>query len=131
MTPSRGAPLGNRNALKHGFYSRRFRRTELRDLEANASPGLADEISLIRIILRRLVALADSAQDLPELLAVLRVVNLLACSVNRLVKTQVFLDTSGTQVPDLLQQALEELSQEGFFDQLDPKPSPETDDPSP
>jgi hypothetical protein len=29
----RGAPPGNQNALKHGFYSRRFRNLEMGDLD--------------------------------------------------------------------------------------------------
>ncbi len=52
----RGAPLGNQNARKHGFYSRalteaeRLELDELRELE-----GVDDEIALIRWKLRQLI----------------------------------------------------------------------------
>jgi uncharacterized protein YjcR len=52
----KGAPAGNQNARKHGFYSRalseaeRLEIDELRDLE-----GVDDEIALIRWKLRQLI----------------------------------------------------------------------------
>lgn len=57
----RGAQPGNRNALKHGFYARHFRLSELNSLE-HVQNGLRDEIDLLRLAMQRLIALA-TAQD--------------------------------------------------------------------
>ena len=46
----RGAPKGNQNALKHGFYARVLDEAEKLDLEAAADVnGIDDEIALLRV----------------------------------------------------------------------------------
>lgn len=52
-TRKRGAQPGNKNALKHGFYSGRFKKIELDDLDV-VNAGVQDEIALLRISIRRL-----------------------------------------------------------------------------
>jgi len=50
----RGAPTGNQNAVKHGFYSRTIKPDELRDLLTyNDELSIADEIAVARVGLRR------------------------------------------------------------------------------
>ncbi len=45
-----GAPEGNRNALKHGFYSRVLDEAEKLDLESACGVnGIDDEIALLRV----------------------------------------------------------------------------------
>ncbi len=52
----RGAPEGNQNARKHGFYSRSLDEAERLEMEeASYVEGIDQEIALIRIRLRRLV----------------------------------------------------------------------------
>jgi len=52
----RGAPAGNQNARKHGFYSRALTEAEKLEMEEAACvDGLDQEISLLRIKLRELV----------------------------------------------------------------------------
>jgi hypothetical protein len=53
-----GGQPGNRNALKHGFYSKLFKPGELDDLNAVLADGLTDEIAMLRVVVRRLFALA-------------------------------------------------------------------------
>jgi hypothetical protein len=50
-----GAPAGNTNALKHGFYSRRFRTQEAEDL-SNLDPcaSIEPEIQMIRVLTSRM-----------------------------------------------------------------------------
>ncbi len=48
-----GAPLGNTNALKHGFYSRSFRQAESKDLESGILGEFDDEIALLRVLILR------------------------------------------------------------------------------
>jgi hypothetical protein len=49
----RGAPPGNQNARKHGFYSRVLDDEERQDFEqATCVEGLDDEIALLRVKLK-------------------------------------------------------------------------------
>ena len=56
----RGAPIGNHNALKHGFYSHSFTRSEKKRLSGNMMGEFFDEIRLIEILTNRAW---DQAQD--------------------------------------------------------------------
>ena len=49
----RGGQAGNTNALKHGFYTKNFSLAERRGLEATKEIVLADEIALLRVLIRR------------------------------------------------------------------------------
>ena len=52
----RGAPMGNRNALKHGFYARVLDEAEKLDLEAASDVnGIDDEIALLRVKIKSLL----------------------------------------------------------------------------
>jgi len=52
----RGAPRGNQNARKHGFYSRVLSQEEQQDLEqAILTDGLDEEIALLRVKLKSLL----------------------------------------------------------------------------
>lgn len=56
----RGAPLGNQNARKHGFYSRVLTPEQLRRLpKARAMDGFDQETALIRLRLGALMAQSD------------------------------------------------------------------------
>jgi len=48
-----GAPAGNTNALKHGFYSTQLRSGDLADLETYQFSGLIDAITMLRVVIRR------------------------------------------------------------------------------
>jgi len=53
----RGAPPGNRNALKHGFYAKSLTEAEKLELEAARTiEGIDDEIALLRVKIQALVA---------------------------------------------------------------------------
>ena len=55
MAP-RGAPRGNQNARKHGFYSQVLDEAEKESLEEAAQiEGLDDEIAILRVKLRRIL----------------------------------------------------------------------------
>lgn len=91
--PSRrpGGQLGNMNAVKHGFYTRRIRKRDLSGVENTNIKGLAEEIALIRIFTRRLVESADPSADLYELAGVLRTICLASATITRIIKAQAFL----------------------------------------
>lgn len=51
-----GAPLGNQNARKHGFYSRALKEAEKADFEdARDVEGIDEEIALLRVKIKSLV----------------------------------------------------------------------------
>jgi len=49
----RGAPPGNKNALKHGFYSRAFTKEEQREWKSAAKNRLQPEINLFKVLIAR------------------------------------------------------------------------------
>ncbi len=52
----RGAPRGNQNARKHGFYSKVLDKTEQLDFElATGVDGIDDEIALLRVKIKSLL----------------------------------------------------------------------------
>lgn len=95
---SPGAPRGNVNARKHGFYSAAYTEADLEDIAAvAASADLAAEIALLRVFMRR--AVLDGGADLAALSR--------ACGrLTQMVKAQRVL--SGDAASDF-QQALNEV----------------------
>src|SRR5512135_1713917 len=105
----RGAPLGNLNALKHGFYARQFKKADLAGLENCDFEGLKDEIAMLRIYIRRLIQQGSESSDLYETAGILRILCLATTSLTRLIRTQHLL-VSGTEDPFWeLRQALDTL----------------------
>jgi hypothetical protein len=53
----KGAPKGNQNARKHGFYSKVLNEAEQLDFElATGVEGIDDEIALLRVKIKALIA---------------------------------------------------------------------------
>jgi hypothetical protein len=84
----RGAPLGNTNALKHGFYARAFHEAELSEVADLDPSSLENEIQLMRVFIRRTALLADKVTDLDQSLALLSVMSRAAHSLASLMRTQ-------------------------------------------
>ena len=61
----RGGQAGNTNALKHGFYTKNFSLAERRGLEATQEIVLADEIALLRVLIRRFSGQVLTGQGVP------------------------------------------------------------------
>ncbi len=76
----RGAPKGNQNARKHGFYSRVLDEAEQIDFELAAGvEGIDDEIALLRVKIKSLLE-----RDPENIKLIMQAANTLA----RLVKTR-------------------------------------------
>ncbi len=104
MPKKRGAPAGNHNAYKHGFYSAAFRATELRLLSEMPAQDLSAEIELIRVTSLRLLQALDAAgrpTDLATQLSALRAVNLSAHSIATLLRTQALTARARATAADL------------------------------
>jgi hypothetical protein len=111
MPRKRGAPPGNLNALKHGFYSKQLKnaKADLDDLDAGEFSGLQDEITLLRVFTRRVVDLGQDVDRLDEALSLLRGLCLAATTLTRLLKTQHILASGDDDVTRAIRQALDEL----------------------
>jgi len=101
----RGAPFGNRNALKHGYYSRQNppTTTELFSLTA--------EIELLRHFIHHILDLGQDTTTLPEAESLLRSLSLASATLARLVRTQHIISPPKSR-DDELSSALEEALQE-------------------
>lgn len=94
----RGAQPGNRNALKHGYYSRLFKSVELGALSKIPAADLSPEIDLVRLSVSRFLEALNSAPesvDVETRLSILRAIILSADSINSLVRTQAILSLAG------------------------------------
>ncbi|HSB66921.1 MAG TPA: hypothetical protein VLD65_10100 [Anaerolineales bacterium] len=106
-----GAPKGNLNALKHGYYSRLFRRGEVNELPEEAA-CLEHEITLLRVMIRRTMQLADGIDDLKE---ATRVLDALGAAANRLaglLRLQKSLTENRSQVTDEISIAIQQVNAE-------------------
>ena len=65
-----------------GYYASRYLPAETHDLQAQASPGLGDEISLLRVMMRRVFD--ASTQEDASLEDLLKVMGVLSSAANRL-----------------------------------------------
>jgi len=89
----RGAPLGNRNAFKHGFYSDQFKRAERRALNGTTLADLTEEIKLLRIQMHRCFEAENRAAgeiDYELRLSTMRAFSQACDSLTRLVRLQTF-----------------------------------------
>jgi uncharacterized protein YjcR len=84
----RGAPPGNTNALKHGYYSR-SQRAAFSPPELADPAGFADQIHLLTFYIRQVKDSSeqiDSAKNLNEAISTLRVLTLSMASLHRLLR---------------------------------------------
>ena len=109
-----GAPEGNWNAFKHGFYSKRYRPLELSDLDTALGDGLEDEIALLRVIIRRVFEYADEddKQTLDQWSRTLNTLGAASTRLAALIRTQQVVSGGGSSVLDLLSEAIGGISHE-------------------
>lgn len=126
----RGGQPGNTNALRHGFYSRRFTKIELADLD-NLPDGdqLADEISLFKVLIRRMFEQADTVSP-DDYEAWLKALNMIGLAMTRLagvVRAQSLRDKAQAgDSASALSQAIARVRKDFFAEGADPwkKPRP-------
>ncbi len=62
----RGAPRGNKNAVKHGFYSKTFSQAEQFDFDIAAGiAGVSEEIALLRFEIKKAISGGDIKNLVP------------------------------------------------------------------
>jgi hypothetical protein len=113
----RGAQPGNTNALKHGFYSRRFNKIETQDLEASNLDDLSGEIALLRVFTRRVFELAQDVDDLDRAVHLLSVFSRAVGKLSSAQRTRAFLRSLGhDETNQAIQQAITEVAMELSLD---------------
>jgi hypothetical protein len=111
MARKRGAPRGNTNALKHGFYSKQFRDQEWQDLDA-VETQITDEVVMLRVYLRRLLVLADNVTDIDTMQSILATVGVTSSRIAKLLQTHQILTGNDSNLSTSIEQALSEVLKE-------------------
>ncbi len=109
-TRKRGGQPGNLNALKHGFYSKHFQKSELKDLEEIGD--LQEEIQMMRVVTRRLLQAAKTCKDVGELSNLLNTLGLASTRVAGLMKAQKFLGGDQDNTLDVISAAIDDVLKE-------------------
>jgi hypothetical protein len=107
-----GAPLGNSNALKHGFYTRHIKKRDLSGVESTDLKSLVDEIALIRVFTRRLVESCTPTADLYELAGILRILCLASTTITRILRVHYILTGSENDLDRDIEEAIRQVHAE-------------------
>ncbi len=113
-----GGQPGNTNALKHGFYSPRFTKLEIKDLETILPNNLEDDIALHRVMNRRMFDMASKKADtLDKWATVLFAIGSSTTRICSLKRVQFLLSgKGGSNLDDFIIAGIEEAGRElGFF----------------
>lgn len=108
----RGAPLGNLNNFKHGFYSRRLRKRDLTGVESTDVAGLVEEIALIRVYIRRLIESFDPNGDFNDHADLLRILCVASSAITRIIRAQYLISSTGSGIDDEIAEAIRQVNAE-------------------
>jgi hypothetical protein len=106
----RGAPKGNLNALKHGFYTSRFSRAELISVKKINPTSLKDEILIIRLLVRRLLDRAAEDLTIEQCYDNLRVACLAGLAITRMLKVEHTLNGPVDEMTLAINEALDQVA---------------------
>lgn len=102
------APKGNKNALKHGFYSKHLSRDEIATINKTDTTDLSGEIFLLRVIAGRLFKRLKTLSELSEQeLKEVNTLTLITTAISTLARTQSIM---GGLLPDTEEAFLEALN---------------------
>jgi hypothetical protein len=111
-TKPRGAQPGNTNALKHGFYARKFTHSEHLDLES-VGVGIDSEVAMLRVATRRMFDLANGEHDLESMIHITGALGQAATRLAGLLRTQKLLGgDDNSSVIRAISEAVAEVVQE-------------------
>jgi hypothetical protein len=108
----RGAPPGNLNNFKHGFYSRRLKKRDLTGVESTDISGLAEEIALIRVYTRRLIESFDPNGDFYQHADLLRILCVASSAITRIIRAQCLISSTGSGIDDEIAEAIRQVNAE-------------------
>jgi hypothetical protein len=107
----RGRQAGNASALKHGFYSRYFRSSDIDDLET-LELKLEDEIAAARLAGRRMLELCDEMTDPQQSLRALSAFSRHLTHVAALIRAHAVLTGNNSDTTAAINKAIEEIARE-------------------
>ena len=85
-------PRSHSRSLKHGYYARDFHPEEKSDLENLSDDGLQNEVTMIRVYLRRVLENCQDIENVTDSLRLLSGLSSAANTLTRLVKAQALLE---------------------------------------
>lgn len=106
MARKRGAQPNNRNAFKHGFYSKHFKGLEKKALESVSASDLTPEIDLLRVNMDRLMESYTATLKDHDTLAraeILRIIALSSGSIASLRRTQIAFNLKHAEAREIIQ----------------------------
>ena len=112
-----GGQPGNTNALKHGFYTRRFHKRDISGVETTSLKNLTEEIALIRIFIRRMVESAVQEPDYYNDIDILRAICLASGTITRVIKAQTFINSEPTDFYDDVDRAIAKITEMWHLDE--------------
>lgn len=104
-----GAQTGNKNALKHGFYSKHFKAEERGRLTQTNALDVDSEIALLRVFIDRLTDQMPAQLLDEDSLKALNTLSLMVNSQSTLIRTHYLIRGKGSDAEKSILQALEEL----------------------
>lgn len=113
MTPSsprrRGAPRGNFNNFKHGFYTTRIKRRDLVTDEVTDLKTLFNDIALLRVFTHKLVESFDPSASTSEIADILRILCLSSAAITRILRTHYLITGSETALDPEIEAAINNI----------------------
>ena len=110
----RGGQLGNINALKHGFYTRRLKTKDLTGVDTTDNKNLVEEIAIVRVFTRRLIESLDPDADAFEVAGTLRILCVALNTITRAIKAQHWIKLNGVGIDDEISIAIRQVHDELF-----------------
>jgi hypothetical protein len=127
----RGAPIGNTNAVKHGYYARKLRETDADELKEFIFRGVREEALILRYFIRRVVELSTTQEDFGSAVSQLRAISLAITSLARLLRTERILADKEEEHPiaQAMDRILVQLAKDKRAERLNHKPTAVDPDP--
>jgi hypothetical protein len=119
----RGAPLGNSNALKHGFFSRQMKKSHLPTVESSDLKSLVDQIALIHVFTRRLAETCNPTANLNELVDTLRILCLASSTISRILRVNYLISGGETDLDREIEEDIRHVNAE-LVGKNSPLPNP-------
>lgn len=108
---------GDDRETEQGFYAEEYSSREREALEAALAVGLYDEIAMLRVIMRRVLALGEGVEDLEKARRLLATMSAASARLAGMIKTQKELggddDQLGRALSETIDALLEELKGDG------------------
>lgn len=104
-----GGQPGNKNAQKHGFYSKRFSQEETGRLESMDRFSVEDELDILRVYMDRIAKLVNLDHLNEDELKAVNTMSLLTQSISTMIRTHYLTKGKGGVIEKSILEALEEL----------------------